>query len=160
VHAGEEVGRAHLGLEQLMWVLHAGFARQSQKGQSTALKVLQCVQVLQSCCTFELLCWLPCAGCAVLQWAPFCEFVYQRPESSSKGQQEHTEHSVVFLVDAWTLSTHNPDAEAQLQVCTTARMCAIVCAAAARHVLMASWWLSRDMLRMYRHLHAACAAFN
>lgn len=56
------------------------------------------------------------ALCILLQWAPFCEFQYQRPESSSKGQQERIEHTVVYLVDAWSLATHSSEVETQLQV--------------------------------------------
>lgn len=89
----------------------------------------------------------------LLQWIPFCEFSYLRPESSSKGLPERTEHTVrhaatlfstmllealctthvthshntcdtcfilpaqvVYLVDAWSLATHNDEADTQLQV--------------------------------------------
>lgn len=56
---------------------------------------------------------LDLSGCT--QWAPFCEYVYRRPESSSKGIAGCTEHTVVYLVDAWSLATHDSEAEAQLQ---------------------------------------------
>ncbi|KAL4450685.1 hypothetical protein ABPG77_001041 [Micractinium sp. CCAP 211/92] len=51
------------------------------------------------------------SGC--MQWAPFCEFVYHRPEG--KGQPARTERTVVFLVDAWSLASRDGTADAQLQ---------------------------------------------
>lgn len=47
---------------------------------------------------------------------PFCEYSYLRPESTTKGLPQRTEHVVVYLVDAWTLATHNDEADVQLQV--------------------------------------------
>ncbi|PRW20657.1 SWI SNF-related matrix-associated actin-dependent regulator of chromatin subfamily A 1 isoform X1 [Chlorella sorokiniana] len=56
---------------------------------------------------------LDLSGCT--QWVPFCEYSYLRPESTSKGLPQRTEHVVVYLVDAWTLATHNDEADVQLQ---------------------------------------------
>ncbi|KAL4433711.1 hypothetical protein ABPG75_000152 [Micractinium tetrahymenae] len=60
---------------------------------------------------FKVATGLDLSGC--MQWAPFAEYVYHRPEG--KGQPARSEHSVVFLVDGWSLASRDPDADAQLQ---------------------------------------------